>query len=275
MAKKRYGNSEAKNRRWIQDGRGSGRGSEYKPWLTVRDLPSTGRSHRIFGHKCQRTHHLLSDLELATFLLLEWSTKTTEIREQFPLRLDDTLSIASDAGLDHPSLRGINQIMSSDFLVNASDRDNPKFVLQAKYEEALTDERIIEKLELERRYWQQKQVPWMLITEKDIPGVVFKNINWLYPAQRDEIEDQLILDRVDFYGHQLTENPNLTVIELAKKLDTAYSLPIGQSLLELRQLLARRCFLFDILIPNTKLKGSDLVLGNISALLEVLSVSNQ
>ena len=98
MAKKRYGNSEAKNRRWIKDGRGSGGGSEYKPWLTVRDLPSVGRSHRVFGHKCQRTHHLLSDLELATFLLLEWSTKTTEIREQLPLRLDDTLSIAADVG---------------------------------------------------------------------------------------------------------------------------------------------------------------------------------
>ena len=71
MAKKQYDNSEAKNRRWIKEGRGSGRGSEYKPWLTVRDLPSKGRSHRIFGHKSQRTHHLLSDLELAVFLSLE------------------------------------------------------------------------------------------------------------------------------------------------------------------------------------------------------------
>ena len=36
-----------------------------KPWLTVRDIPSEGRSHRIFGHKSQRTHHFLSDFELA------------------------------------------------------------------------------------------------------------------------------------------------------------------------------------------------------------------
>ena len=61
MAKKQYGNSEAKNRRWIKEGRGLGRGREYKLWLTVRDLPSEGRYHRIFGHKSQRTHHLLSD----------------------------------------------------------------------------------------------------------------------------------------------------------------------------------------------------------------------
>ncbi len=51
MARKKYGNSDAKNKRWIKDGRGSGRNHEYKPWLTVRDLPSEGRSHRVFGHK--------------------------------------------------------------------------------------------------------------------------------------------------------------------------------------------------------------------------------
>ena len=71
MARKSYGTSEVKFQKWIKDGRGSGRGIEYKPWITVRDLPSEGRSHRIFGHKSQRTHHLLSDLELAVFLLLE------------------------------------------------------------------------------------------------------------------------------------------------------------------------------------------------------------
>ena len=53
-------------------------GKDYKPWLTVRDVPSLGRSHRIFGHKSQRTHHLLSDLELAVFLLLEWHPDTED-----------------------------------------------------------------------------------------------------------------------------------------------------------------------------------------------------
>ena len=275
MAKKQYGNSEAKNQRWIKEGRGSGRGREYKPWLTVRDLPSEGRSHRIFGHKSQRTHHLLSDLELAVFLLLEWSTKTTEIREQFPLNIDDTVSLAAEAGLAHPSLRGVKQVMSSDFLVNTSDHINPKFVLQAKYEEALQDYRTVEKLELERRYWEKKTIPWMLVTEKEIPKVVFQNISWLYPAQRAELEELAMLNKVDFYAHHFYKNPDETLIAIAKKLDMAYDLPAGQSLLEIRQLLARRCFIFDILISTTKLKASDLSVGNISALQEVQSVSNQ
>ena len=275
MAKKQYGNSEAKNQRWIKEGRGSGRGREYKPWLTVRDLPSEGRSHRIFGHKSQRTHHLLSDLELAVFLLLEWSTKTTEIREQFPLNIDDTVSLASDEGLAHPSLRGVKQVMSSDFLVNTSDHINPKFALQAKYGEAIQDYRTVEKLELERRYWEKKTIPWMLVTEKEIPKVVFQNISWLYPAQRAELEELAMLNKVDFYAHHFYKNPDETLIAIAKKLDMAYDLPAGQSLLEIRQLLARRCFIFDILISTTKLKASDLSVGNISALQEVQSVSNQ
>jgi len=275
MALKKYGNSETKNQKWIREGRGAGSGSSYKPWLTVRDVPSEGRSHRIFGHKSQRTHHLLSDLELAVFLLLEWHVDTLDIREQFPLRLEDTKALADEAGIDHPSIQGVLQIMSSDFLVNASDSFRPKFVLQAKYAEALQNPRTIEKLELERRYWLQKDVRWMLVTEQDIPKVVFQNINWLYPAKRDELDNDTMHERVAIYAHHFQQAPEKTIIEVAKRLDAAYSLPEGQSLLEIRQLLARRCFLFDILIPSIKLKAGELQAENMTTLSEALRVSNQ
>lgn len=159
MAKRTYSSSEIKVQKWLKEGRGSGRGRDYKPWLTVRDLPSDGRSHRIFGHKSQRIHHFLSDLELAAFFVLEWHQDTEDIREQFPLRTEDTLALAKDLGISHPSYRGIPQIMTSDFLINTRSAQRPKFVLQAKYSEALQDARTIEKLELERRYWQQKSIP--------------------------------------------------------------------------------------------------------------------
>ncbi|ENM3753961.1 TnsA endonuclease N-terminal domain-containing protein [Vibrio cholerae] len=275
MAGKKYVNNELQNQKWLREGRGSGHGSDYKPWLTVRDLSSQGRLHRVFGHKSQRTHHLLSDLELAVFLLLEWSRSTVDIREQFPLRLEDTKALALESGIDHPSVRGVLQVMSSDFLVNTTDTCQPKFALQAKYAEALSDARTIEKLELERRYWLQKGVPWWLITEKDIPSVVTQNISWLYPAQRDEIEIDALMERAAFYQHHFQNAPERSVIEVAKQLDTAYQQPMGQSLLEIRQLLAQRCFLFNILTPVTKLKAWDLQLENIEAMSGALRVSNQ
>ena len=141
--------------------------------------------------------------------------------------------------------------------------------------EALSDARTIEKLELERRYWLQKGVPWWLITEKDIPSVVTQNISWLYPAQRDEIEIDVLVERAAFYQHHFQNDPERSVIEVAKQLDTAYQQPMGQSLLEIRQLLAQRCFLFDILTPVTKLKAGDLQLENIEAMSGALRVSNQ
>lgn len=165
-------------------------------------------------------------------MLLDWNIETTDIREQFPLRQEDTLALAFEAGIEHPALNGVMHIMSSDFLVNTSNTNLPKFVLQAKYTQAIQDPRTIEKLELERRYWQLKGVPWQLVTEQDIPKIVFQNISWLYPAQRDELSDEVIIDRQKFYSHQFQQHPNKTIIEIAKKLDVEYNLAVGESLLE-------------------------------------------
>lgn len=49
--------------------------------------------------------------------------------------------------------------MSSDFLVNTASKTQPKFAIQAKHSKDLKDPRTIEKLEIERRYWQLKKSP--------------------------------------------------------------------------------------------------------------------
>ncbi|MBY8031502.1 TnsA endonuclease N-terminal domain-containing protein [Vibrio fluvialis] len=274
MAVKSKGFTEAKFAKMIKEGRGSGEFADYKPWLTVRDLPSLGRVHRVFGHKSKRTHHLLSDLELSVFLMLEWHSEVTQIREQFPLERDVTLRLALDAGIKHPAIAGVDQYMSSDFLVDSNNGEQPRFVLQAKYRDALEDNRTVEKLEIERRYWQEKAVPWYLITEVDIPAVVAENIRWLYPAQK-EIDEELSPQQIAFYAHVFEKHPGKTVISVCKELDAAYDLPLGQSLYEVRQLLARRYFSFDIFIPSTKLKCENLKAGELDLIREVYLVSNQ
>lgn len=32
----------SKNEKWIKEGRGSGAGSDYKPWLNIQDVSSVG-----------------------------------------------------------------------------------------------------------------------------------------------------------------------------------------------------------------------------------------
>ena len=249
--------SAQQQQKWIKDGRGNGELSSYKPWLTVRDLSSRGRSHRVYGHRTKRTHHLLSDLELAIFLILEWNPLIQDIREQFPLRIEQTEEIADLTCIPHPAVRGIKQIMSTDFYVFSSDSVSPRFSIQAKYQKDLEDIRTIEKLEIERRYWQSKEIPWQIITEQEIPKVVFDNIKWLYPAIRDDDHINLY-DQIEFYVQQFHKYPNLSLINLAKKIDSSYDLEIGTSLSELRVLFSQRYFKFDL-----KLNYKDLAPPNI------------
>jgi len=241
----------------------------------VWDVPSQGRSHRIFGHKVRRTHHLFSDLELAVFLPLEWQQDVTDIREQFPLQRELTIEIADQYGITHPSASGVLQYMTSDFLVDTSRSDKMHVALQAKYSDELQKPRVIEKLELERRYWEQKGVHWHLVTEKKISSVALENIKWLYPAQRDEIEDADLKHRADFYSHHFAENKESTLINLAKSLEVAYDLAPGESLREIRQLLSQRVFSFDINIAFRKLAPRDLVAAEAVTLEEMLHVQNQ
>ncbi|MEX9806634.1 TnsA endonuclease N-terminal domain-containing protein, partial [Proteus mirabilis] len=178
--------------RRIKEGRGQGHGKDYIPWLTVQEVPSSGRSHRIYSHKTGRVHHLLSDLELAVFLSLEWESSVLDIREQFPLLPSDTRQIAIDSGIKHPVIRGVDQVMSTDFLVDCKDGPFEQFAIQVKPAAALQDERTLEKLELERRYWQQKQIPWFIFTDKEINPVVKENIEWLYSVKTEEVSAELL-----------------------------------------------------------------------------------
>ena len=275
MARKNNSPTEVTFQKWIKEGRGSGRGRDYQPWLTVRDFASQGRTHRVFGHKAQRTHHLFSDLELAVFLILDWQPDILDIREQFCLQRETTLELAKKYGIRHPAIGGVAQFMTSDFLVNSSRTGKTKFALQAKYSTDLEKPRTIEKLELERRYWQRKEVPWFLITEKEIPTTVFQNINWLYPAQAETVHETDLAQRINFYCHHFSKSQGTNLIDLAKSLDVSYDLPAGQSLLEIRHLLAQRIFTFNIHTAFQRLTPAGLMQTDVTAIQEALHVQNK
>jgi hypothetical protein len=120
LARQRYGVDEDRIARFQKEGRGQGRGADYHPWLTIQDVPSQGRSHRLKGIKTGRVHHLLSDIERDIFYLFDWADAVTDIREQFPLDRDITRRIADDLGVIHPRDVGSGTplVMTTDFLVD-------------------------------------------------------------------------------------------------------------------------------------------------------------
>src|ERR687884_72384 len=119
MAKRQRHNGQQAQRRRSKEGRGVGTGADYIPYLLIHDVPSIGLASRVWGWKTRRVHHLLSRLELKFFYTLEWRPDVRDIREQFPLDLDETLAIADQLGLSHPRDRKTKDyvVMTTDFMI--------------------------------------------------------------------------------------------------------------------------------------------------------------
>lgn len=178
--------SEAWIKRRIAEGRGQGEGRHYKPWIQIgrHEFSSRGRSHLCPGAKCNREHHVLSDLEKWVWLFLEWSAVIVDIREQFPLFPREVCwQIANDLRIRHPydTSSGTPRVLSTDFLCSMADPGRSLLALSAKYESELAeaDADMLARLELERRFWEHFGVPWRLITDRDIPHPLVENLEWL------------------------------------------------------------------------------------------------
>ncbi|AAT59890.1 possible transposase [[Bacillus thuringiensis] serovar konkukian str. 97-27] len=104
MTKRKNDWTEKKIEKYIKEGRGEGEFNNYKPWLTIQNISSTGNSSRLKGWKTNRRHELLSDLERNYFFIMEWIEDIIDIREQFPLNREATYNIAKEKGIRHKKI---------------------------------------------------------------------------------------------------------------------------------------------------------------------------
>lgn len=79
--------NESKYRRYLAEGRGQGELSEYVPWVQIQDFPSKGIVSRVKGRTTGRVHHLVSNLELWYFYLIDWSEKKRTSGSSFHLAI--------------------------------------------------------------------------------------------------------------------------------------------------------------------------------------------
>jgi len=273
MAKSLNGLTDIQIAKRIKEGRGQGSGADYKPWLRIHEVPSQGLSHRIYSFKTRRTHHLLSNLELGVFLTLDWMDHVQDIREQYPLLRDETIEIASTNGIKHPNIRGINQVMTSDFLVDSSS--HKQFVIQVKPLSELSDPRTIEKLEIERRYWVSKDIPWYIITEKELNPTVLDNIKWLYSSQEDTQDFSQLLNALNNFEFACQQHLQMKLSDICKFIDREYQQDLGQSLADLKQLMAHRLIKFDITQKFKELRVKDITFYQHQLVEGFLNVANQ
>jgi hypothetical protein len=237
---------DAEIARRIRDGRGMGEGAAYRPWITIRDISSMGQSHRVPGRKTCRMHHLLSNLERAVFLISEWPDRTLDLREQFPLLpIEETLAIASRLGIKHPAHPSTGEpvVMTTDLVLTVRGSFSTALhPINVKYSAELARKRTQEKIEIESLYWKIRACALSIVTEKEIPKPLLKNLEWITGCW--DLGDGPGSDQAahiaEFLAKYIIQDPHVPLTRICLAADQKISLTYGSCLNIARHALARK-----------------------------------
>lgn len=200
MTRLRYAFDEARVQRFIAEGRGQGLGADYLPWLQIQDVPSSGRSHRPFGIKSRRVHHLLSDGEWKCFLKFEADPAVGEVQEQLPMDRIKTFRIARTLGVRHPrTLDGTPYVMTLDFLITMTQPTGAILVPYTfKYDPETLNPREQELMAITREFWRVNGMELQLIDQRffDEPF----NINYDSVRAYHDISQLAFYDQTEVAG---------------------------------------------------------------------------
>ena len=155
-----------------------------------------------------RNHTYLSDHEFKVHLLAEYGSATLDIREQIALLpWEETQSIAAKVGIRHPTFPGTNTptVLTTDLLLALERPDGVELVaVSAKLKQDLTA-RNLEKLLLERLYWNRRGIRWILVTEDNIHAIRASNLKFFETALNDDRATKSGINPADF-SHRFEEH---------------------------------------------------------------------
>jgi plasmid maintenance system antidote protein VapI len=223
--------------RYLREGRGCGSGSDYAPWIRVQNFGSQGIVSRVKGQTTGRVHHLMSKNELAYFYLLDWSDDVLDIREQYPLLdLATTVKTASQAGIKYPTdnVSSFPYVLTCDFMITTTNGLKARTI---KLSSELNNKRVIEKLEIERRYWQIYEIDWKIVTENEISYTKARNIEWLYSARDFNLANEADEVRsAELTMLEILDVSEYSVIEIVNEVEKKFSLTKGMGLILFKSL---------------------------------------
>lgn len=256
MAKRKRKTNKITNKRRQKEGRGEGILGNYKPWINIQDIASLGLSTRIRGLKTGRVHHLLSQLELNCFYCLDWEIRVLDIREQYPLDLPETLAIAKELNIRHPRVPNTLEdvVMTTDFLVTIRHPHGiQETAFTVKYSKDLEKTRAIEKLEIERFYWERRGINWLIITEKQINSILVRNIKWIHSFANLKYFAQhitpIVIENTASFMYEIVSRGDVALRSATAASDKEFSLERGTSLTIVRHLIAAKRWTVDMSKP--------------------------
>lgn len=171
----------------IAAGDGQGVREDYVPWIKVRAFASRGTSHIVPGVKVHRAHHLLSNAEYHYHVILEHDRSIIDIREQFPLLpATETQAVATSLNVRPPVYPGtsVSLVLTTDFLITQVDSSGKERLVarSMKYASEIEDaskaeqDRLLEKLEIERTFWARRNIEWKLVLYERLSQIRIRNL---------------------------------------------------------------------------------------------------
>ncbi|KGJ95989.1 heteromeric transposase endonuclease subunit TnsA [Thalassotalea sp. ND16A] len=211
----------------LEHQRGQGSGKAYIPFVQVGEFSGSGESIRVKSSTVGRLHHFHSGIELAAFLIFDRSSNITDIREQFPLPLSSSLTICEQLGIKHPQVKGELYIVSTDLLLDC--KNNTSIAIAVKPAAQLNDKRVLEKLQIEKAYWENKGVKWYIFTEYERPSELKMNLQWLrsFLDADTSIDYEISDEDVQTLISRLSNSSTKKITKRCGELDDEYHLSPG------------------------------------------------
>ena len=248
MAKRDTSWTMAKYKRFLSENRGAGELASYKPWLSIQDFPSNGRVSRIKGWKTNRIHHFFSDIQTRCFYMFEWDDEIVDIREHYPLLdLVEVVKDNKDLKQEFFTNKEPPYILTTTFLLTLRNR---KYIARTiKSAGELEKKSVLERLEIERRYWAAKQIDFGIITQKEIPTKMVKNIEWIHSSLYTYEERGLTENSLENYCNILIDkfrDNKHSIRKITSDFDKENNVSDGTGLFIFKYLLASKHIYIDM-----------------------------
>lgn len=178
-----------------------------------------------------------------------------DIREQYPLDIEETVAIAATLGIRHPvNIKTKTPIpLTTDFVVTIKTAIGP--IDQArtiKHVKHLSSNRVMEKFEIERLYWERRNIDWGIATEREIDSTLAANIEMAFfyrdTAKLSPLSDETI-NRIATELTCKVIRKDVPLRDLTRHCDELLELPAGTSSKVILHLLANRRWLVDMSKP--------------------------
>ncbi len=236
----------------IRAGLGQGHGRAYQAWLQLRRKNSSPNSNQVVSWMplLNRPAHYLSRGEYQTALLLLW-LNVSDLREQYPIWpfshphplqgaleaeglsyrfAQGLLSIAQAAGIDHGEDigSGLPYVATLDFLITIPGKEGPRLAIFSSKPAPGGDDmpkwRMLERLELERRYAEEISARYFVTSSALVPGEMAGQLEcWLRSAALDGAAELLSL--AEPFAEYFTRQPEWPVIEVVRAAAKALAIP--------------------------------------------------